>query len=98
VNDSESDFERKGAAIGPVGSDRIERIRDCEYPSTDGNLLRLQTTQITAAIVALVMSADQLGGIGEKWDLLDQIVCSVLGRPTRIGTGEGLEVDAVLGR
>src|SRR6267142_4733302 len=73
-NDLESFFERLRAAIGAVGSDRVEGIRHREDPGANGNLFCLQAAQITAAIVTFMMRPDQLRGVREKGDLLDQII------------------------
>src|SRR6266850_4064013 len=73
-NDLESFFERLSAAIGTVGSDRVEGIRHREDPRANGNLFCLQAAQITAAIVTFMMRPGQLRGIREKRDLLDQII------------------------
>src|SRR6266481_1047466 len=76
-NDLESFFERLRAAIGTVGSDRVEGIRHREDPGANGNLFCLQAAQITAAIVTFMMRPDQLCGFREKRDLLDQVEASL---------------------
>src|SRR2546421_2503265 len=58
--------------IGPVGGDRIETVSHGEDPRPQENLLGLEAARIATAIVPLVMCENDLGGICQKRDALDE--------------------------
>src|SRR5579883_3360007 len=61
-----SGLKRQRLAVGPVRSHGVQSVRDGEDSRSERNILPLSAARISRAVVAFMMSADDLSGRGEE--------------------------------
>ena len=66
--------ERKGFAIGAVADHGVERVGDSENTGPEGDLIALEAAGIAGAVVELLVSEDDFGGIAEERDADEHVV------------------------
>ena len=87
---------RQRLAIGPVGGHGFVGVYNGEYAGAQRNLFALQAAGVAAAVVALVVSVDNLRGVAQEVDLVDDLVAQLrvtlhlhpIGVVQRSGLGE----------